>query len=173
MSDAEGELAPSTTLEEPAPAPAAPKKRNKAAPGRIVAIAVGVPVLLCLLFVVLYSKGVIRDEQRANYCAVYAPLSADLSVFSAFGDDLAEGDPATVIAAVTAVRAELDQLSAKPSTPVIENRLKTMTDYLREVEVAARAHDDAQLAALNDRLVTFTSDRQEFLRQSAEYCRYR
>jgi hypothetical protein len=154
--------------------PAPPeRRRNKPAPLRIVAVAVGVPVLLAVLFVVLYATGVIRDERRAGYCAVYSPLSADLGRFDQFATDLAGGDPATVYTSVAAVREQLDPLIAAPSSAVIQNRLTTMRAFLREADLAARRHDAAALAELNGRIESFVADRREFVRQSAEYCRYR
>jgi hypothetical protein len=149
------------------------KARGKTAPLRIVAIAVGVPAALCALFVILYTTGVIRDEQRANYCAVYTPLSTDLGEFDQFARDLGGGDPTTIIASVAAARQPVDALLAQPSSAVIVNRLTTMRSFLRETELAARAHDASALADLNGRIESFVADRREFTRQSAEYCRYR
>jgi hypothetical protein len=160
---------PAEAEAEPRPRP----RRHRAAPARIIGIAVGVPLLLCAVFVALYLTGAIRDEQRANYCAVYAPVSADLQLFEGFAADLQAGDPRTVIASSMNLRARLDALADLPSTDVIESRLRTMDEFLLEVEIAARAHNEETLAALAARLDSFTADRREFLRQSAEYCRYR
>jgi hypothetical protein len=138
-----------------------------------VAIALGVPLALSLLFVILYTTGLIRDERRADYCAVYAPVSADLSLFDNFAADLAEGRPSAVLTTTLELRQRIDALTDQPSTALIHDRLAAMTDYLRRVELAARAHDPEALAELSTRLPVFAANRQQFLNYSAEYCRYR
>jgi hypothetical protein len=167
------EAEPGGAAQSPAATLARQPKRHKPAPARIVAIALGVPLLLTLLFVILYATGVIRDERRADYCANYAPVSADLGLFDNFADDLAAGDPATIIASVSKLRLSLGSLGGQASTAVIQDRLHTMVTYLQRVELAARAHDDLALAELNDQITAFASDRHQFLNHSAEYCRYR
>jgi hypothetical protein len=140
----------------------------------MVTIAIGVPLLLAALFVVLYATGVLRDEQRADYCAVWAPLSAELASFDVLADDLEAADPTVVLTSVMQVRELVNQMTAQPSTSAIEAELEAMTEYLRSVELAARRHDSASLTELAGQFDTsFTTHRQEFLRLSAEYCRYR
>ncbi|MDR1512860.1 MAG: hypothetical protein LBS56_05170 [Propionibacteriaceae bacterium] len=148
-------------------------KRRRNRPARMLAVGLGVPLLVSAVFVVLYATGVIRDGHRADYCAGYTPISTDLGRFDAFARDLQAGDPVTAMATIAELRAQVDELAALPSSPVIENRLDTMTAFLLEAEVAARAHDGEAMAELADRLASFAADRQEFIVQSAEYCRYR
>jgi hypothetical protein len=157
-----------------AEAPEAPKrKRNQPAPVRIVAIALGVPLILTILFIVLYAAGVLRDENRAKYCAVYAPVSADLQPLDDFEAAVAAGDIVTIIQAVNPLGESLHHLRATAADPAIRSRLKTMNEYVIAVELAARTHDADELAALAAGIGVFQADRKEFLRESAEYCRYR
>jgi len=162
-----GRSNPDLGFDPPSPPP------GRSIPLRTVAVACGVPVLLLAMFIALYASGLIRDERRADYCAAYAPVSADLDLFDHLASALGQADPSVVLTAVTDLRGQLDDLVDRPSTKAITSSLAAMTDYLRQVELAARRHDAATLTDLAGQLDSFTADRQEFLRQSAEYCRYR
>jgi hypothetical protein len=141
---------------------------------RNLVIGMGVPLVAAGIFVVLVLTGVIRDGQRADYCRVYAETSAPLvPLYSQLEDALALGDPGTILSVTLAVRENIDALDVLPATPRIDVRLVAMTDYLRRVEVAARAHDEELLSALAQDIASFRFARQAFLSESAEYCRYR
>ncbi|MDR1448962.1 MAG: hypothetical protein LBI84_01945 [Propionibacteriaceae bacterium] len=141
---------------------------------RNLAIGIGVPLAATAIFVTLVVTGVIRDSQRAAYCSVYAEASAPLvPLYSEVEEALVLGDPGAVLSVVLDLRSHIDALDAAPSTHRIDARLRSMTAYLQRVEVAARARDEEGLADLALEQASFRSDRQAFLIESAEYCRYR
>jgi hypothetical protein len=141
---------------------------------RNLAIGLGVPLVVAAIFVALVVTDVIRDGQRADYCAVYADTSAPLvPLYSELEEALAAGDAVTILFVVLAVRENIDPLDETPATPRIDARLRSMNDYLRRVELAARARDQVALDDLAFNIGLFRANRQGFLVESSEYCRYR
>ncbi|MDR1386057.1 MAG: hypothetical protein LBJ44_00380 [Propionibacteriaceae bacterium] len=138
---------------------------------RVLGIAVGVPLLAIVVFVVLVASGVVQDRSKREYCRSWSQLADGLGQQQAsYTAALADGDRVALGRITVLLIDDLESLSESARATGMDGPVEAMLEHLRAQQAALDENDEAKLAEVAERVDQFVSQSQELLAASVRAC---